>query len=290
MSDSRRALALQASHEALTLRRTLNVGLTDSISPYDIAEQLGIDVRFFDLSSLEGIYCRSESPLIVLSSQRPRTRQVFTCAHELGHHVFGHGTRFDQAVAEVHSSRRFDEREYLADCFAGMLLMPKTAIVHAFAVRRWSVTACTAVQVYTVASWFGVGYETLIQHLTWSLRLMSPEYAARLLKEPLKRVRTEVTGTTCDSDVVVVDRLWTGRSIDINVGGLVLLPYGTTSNGSCIQYSKSTSAGVLLEGKARGIGTVTNSETGWRCTARVSRPGYVGLAVYRYLEDPDDEQ
>ena len=37
---------------------------------------------------------------------------------------------------------RFDPKEFMADCFAGALLMPKLAVSKAFAVRGWRMEEC----------------------------------------------------------------------------------------------------------------------------------------------------
>jgi len=95
LTGFRKKLAADAVSRALSLRKKLGVSFEESVSPIDAAEQLSIDVRFVDLPSMEGIYVADNEPKIVLSSLRPSGRRSFTCAHELGHHMFGHGDRFD---------------------------------------------------------------------------------------------------------------------------------------------------------------------------------------------------
>ena len=51
---------------------------------------------------------------IFISSLRPTGRQHFTCAHELGHHIFNHGMKIDELVSKKESS--YNDDEFLVDC------------------------------------------------------------------------------------------------------------------------------------------------------------------------------
>src|SRR5689334_4666539 len=68
---------------------------------YDIIKREGLDLQFMDVPSLEGMYlAEPESERICICAQRPWGRQRFTAAHELGHHLYGHGTQVDQAIEQ----------------------------------------------------------------------------------------------------------------------------------------------------------------------------------------------
>src|SRR4051812_34930300 len=177
---NRRLLASTAITKALQLRKKLNISLEDSLSAIDAAENLGIDVRFVDLPSLEGIYIGGHSPQILLSSLRPQGRRNFTCAHEIGHHVLGHGEQFDELTDERNSLRMNDPKEFSADCFAAFFLMPKSTVEHAIRRRGFKYETLTAVNVYCLSSWLGVGYSTLVNHLEYGLQLIDPQRAKEL--------------------------------------------------------------------------------------------------------------
>jgi Zn-dependent peptidase ImmA (M78 family) len=135
--ERRRSLVMDAADAALRVRQSAGLGMWTPMCVYDVAEKLGIEVRFVDISSMEGMYCKIATPLILVSSLRPSGRQAFTCAHELGHHIYKHGTRIDELVDRPTAKSRFDPEEFLADCFAGLLLMPKSAVSRAFAICGW---------------------------------------------------------------------------------------------------------------------------------------------------------
>ena len=95
---------------------------SDQIGPvcvFDLAEKLGVTVRFTDIN-MEGMYDRLPKPRIHLSSLRPPPRRVFTCAHELGHHEFGHGSTIDEMKEESESAWRESPNELLVNSFSGI--------------------------------------------------------------------------------------------------------------------------------------------------------------------------
>ena len=61
-------MAKGAFAAALRTRRDAGYGLDEAICVFDLAEQLGIEVRFTDIPSMEGmLYCNPEPVIIVTS-------------------------------------------------------------------------------------------------------------------------------------------------------------------------------------------------------------------------------
>lgn len=176
-----KVLARNAAARALQLRSSLGYRPWQSLCIYDFSDRLGIEVRFLDVPSMEGMYCLAGSPHIIISSLRPPGRQAFTCAHEVGHHVFNHGEQFDELIDDRSSDRSQSRDEFLADCFAGNLLMPKTAVMRGFALREADPATCAPTIFYIVATWLGVGYAALIHHMKWTLEVLSEQRCRDLL-------------------------------------------------------------------------------------------------------------
>ena len=260
--ERRRSLVMGAADAALRVRQSMGLGIWIPICIYDVAEELGLEVRFVDISSMEGMYCKTATPLILVSSLRPSGRQAFTCAHELGHHIYKHGTRIDELVDQSTAKSRFDPEEFLADCFAGFLLMPKSAISRAFATRGWDVRSCTPLQLYAIAGAFGVGYTTLIRHLSTTLNLLPRSRVSELVRVSPKQIRSVLLGRETREDLVLVDTQWVGRAIDIQVGDLVQLPADVVSEGLCISLSEQGKEGLLFRGAAPGVGRFHQPSTG----------------------------
>lgn len=275
--------ARSAVTAALRLRSRHGHAPEQPICPIDLALAEGVDVRFECIKSLEGMYT-PDGPLIILGSLRPRGRRSYTCAHELGHHVFGHGLRIDELLAdesvEVSTS---DDAEFIADRFAAALLMPKLAVLHAFSVRSWNIATATAEQIYSVAGLLGVGYTTLIGYIEGTLRMLSASAARELRKTSPKTIRSRVLGEDAAAGLIVVDEFWSGRIVDAEVGDAIVVPSGVTFDGSALEPVN----GELLRAKAPG--TARLHHAGWSVTVRISRAAYTGLAVYRHLEEADDD-
>jgi hypothetical protein len=238
----------------------------------------------------------------VLASERPSGRQNFTCAHEIGHHEFGHGAHLDEYIEDA--SKQFPDRqtlrrqdipeEFLADRFAGFLLMPKSAVDRAFARRGCHPATADPVKIFVVACYLGVGYRTLVEHLCFSLQSITGSKAEELRAwaTRLPKVRTAIAGDIA-RHVVVVDGVWEGRSVDLSVEDVIHVPRGWRFEGVGLESAGPAPSGAwrdgsLVRAKRQSTGLLTSPE-GQQLIVRISRRGFVGLARFRYLDNPDDD-
>jgi Zn-dependent peptidase ImmA (M78 family) len=288
-------LARQALRAAVRCRMQLDVPPAEALCVYDAAEKLGIEVRFVDIPSMEGMYVRSSGsnlqPIVLVSALRPAGRQASTAGHEIGHHVFGHGTRIDEYIADADEREGsiLDSEEMLANMFAGFFLMPKPAVERGFAARVCVPTSATPRNVLAVAGWLGVGYGTLIHHMRSSLGMLSFTQAKRLLSIQPKRIRQEILGTNTTSDCFLVDHAWTGRPLDLQLGDVALVPAGVEIEGSCLSLERTTSEGLqVVEAVTTGLGRLFDYT--WATFVRVRPRGFVGRSIFRHLESVEDEQ
>lgn len=286
---SRQRLVRRALGEALRLRRAASMGWASAVCVEDLAERLGLEVRFVDIGSLEGAYVKHRpGPLILISSLRPAGRRAYTAGHELGHHVFGHGSRWDVSVEGTTSPNtpaRSDE--FLADVFSGLLLMPPSAVRRAFAIRNLDVDSAGPEDLLRIASWFGVGYSTLVHHLRSGLRILPESRARGLLRTRPKDLRVSMLGSDPGGEMVVVDEQWVDRPVDMQVGDTAQMPPGVRFEGPNALVTHEDHLVVRLCGTAPGVGRVENPTSGWAAFVRVSRKRYVGRSLFRHLEDPD---
>lgn len=288
MTPERRRLALRASSMALRIRQEHGAAPDQPCCVYDLAEKMGVEVRFAELPSAEGIYSPGK-PVAIVSSLRPPGRQAFTCAHELGHHAYGHGEQFDELIEERGKRRRYDPKEFEADCFASALLMPKTAILKGLALRGWSPKTISSGQMYSLASWLGVGYVTLIGNMQWGMNLLERNQAAALEKLKGPQIRKSIIGCECKEHLIVVDEAWSGRPIDAQAGDILLLPSAAVIEGDMVEPIKSDQKLLLARAVRPGIGRVLIRDTAWAQYVRVSRKQFTGLARFRHLEEVEDE-
>ena len=284
----RRKLAWQALNKALRVRQQHGVDVTDAVDIFDFVAGLDIEVRFVDMPSLEAMYVKAERSKILVSSHRPPGRRVFNCAHELGHHVFNHGTKIDEYLESGQQQQeRTDPEETIANRFASYFLMPKTLVAHAFNCRGWSPATSSPLHFYTVAGWLGVGYSTLIYQMRDSLRLLGRPKAAALLKRSPKELRAQLLGQSEQRHLTIVDLHWKDRAIDTHVEDLILVPPGTNFEGDCVQRVPYHGEGTLYRAVTPGIGRFVHPRSGWASYTRIAKQDYIGRSIYRYLPDPE---
>jgi len=295
--ENTKMLAREAMLASIKTRDDRGLDQVSPVDVYALCQSMGIKVRFVDIGSMEGVYGRGEAgTVILLSSLRPLPRRVFTCAHELGHHTFGHGSKVDELLEEALGSsestrKAFDANEFLAQSFAGFLLMPTLGVRNAFAGRGWEARTASPIQMYTVACQFGVGYETLIGHLRHSLNTLSAERAAALKQVGPKNIRAEILGEAVADPLIVADERWALGTLDAEVGTLLLLPDRATAENERIVAPQANlpTGGRLYRAVRPGVVRVTQQGTTWAVFVRVSNRQFVGFAEYRHLERADDD-
>jgi Zn-dependent peptidase ImmA (M78 family) len=288
LKSQKQVLAEEAKQKAIDARMDANLDLKSPICIYALCDRLGVRVRFVDIS-MEGLYLQDTKPQILISALRPIARRTFTCGHELGHHMFGHGSTIDALIEDSEREQVFRPEEFLADSFAGFLLMPIIGIRKAFASRGWNAELATPEQFFTVACCFGVGYETLITHMAYSLKMITPSRASILLKTKPKAIREKVLGRPTSHPLIIADMQWMMPTIDAEVGNELLLPPGAKSANQTIVLQGEHPQGSLFTAKRPGIVRVHCPGTAWAVFVRVSPYQFAGLSQYRHFEEVEDE-
>jgi Zn-dependent peptidase ImmA (M78 family) len=280
----RKALNLQAIQAASDLRDQLDFDQFGPVDSYHAAELLGIKVVFLD-SSMEGFYFRQTPARILLSSLRPVARRAFTCAHEVGHHIFGHGSTIDQ-LQEDDRADSGKPNEVLANAFAAFFLMPSVGLRGAFSRRGWTCEAATPIQMYTIACQFGVGYVTLLNHLSYTLGELSAARRKELGRWTPQRIRQELLEEEYDA-LTLVDEHNEAVSFDLEKEAAILLPIGTEVSGDALQFVRSLEDFALYQAVKRGRSKVSGVQIPFE--VRVMPKEYVGAAANRFVEDPDED-
>lgn len=286
--------AAQALEMAAHVRRSAGITGIVPLCIYDLVEKSfgdEIDLRFQPLKSLEGMYSRQRdgTGVIIISSDRPSGRRRYTCAHELGHHLFKHQVSIDELVEE-RRDEHLNGREFLVDLFAGYLLMPKLAILLAARERDINPAHPSADDIYRLSCYFGVGYTTFLTHASRNLRILPREAVERLRRTTPKSIRTKILGRAMPRELLIVDSAWGPfRPVDVVVGDHLILPRGAAVEGDLLTRLDTIPSGDLYQAAKPGIGRA-ELDTSWSAFVRVERARYRGMGRFRNLEECDDEE
>ncbi|WP_419943486.1 ImmA/IrrE family metallo-endopeptidase [Candidatus Palauibacter sp.] len=281
---SRRALATEAMRGAIATRAKAKLDQHSPICIYELCEKLRVTVRFNSIN-MEGMYQHGVPPRIHLSALRPLPRRAYNCAHELGHHIFGHGSSIDELSENAKQHPWEDSKEFVADAFAGFTLMPIVGLRRAFATRGWAPATATAAQMFTIACHFGVGYGTLLTHLSAGVNMISLSRTAALKRVTPKALRRDILGVSAPEPLIVADRHRVGPTLDAEVEMLLCLPPGTETTGNCLAYERDLTSGRLFRTVRPGIVQASTASGSWVTFVRIAPEAYVGLARYRHLEE-----
>lgn len=268
--------------KATSVRIRLGIEQHLPVCIYDVCDKLGVTVRFID-NNMEGMYEKSSLPKIYLSSKRPLARRAYNCAHELGHHEFGDGSSIDQLKEDADRPSWEDPKEFMADSFAAHLLMPTIGLRGAFNSRGLNFQTATPEQIYVIACDFGVGYTTLITHLSVGLQLLNQTRAADLKKVSLNQIKAKLLGQETSSPLIVAGARRLNPRIDAEVGTLILLPKDAFVDADKLNPVGQFKNASLFEVIKPGIAQIRTPQ--WSAFARIARKEYMGMARYRHLEE-----
>lgn len=283
-----KALVMKGMQASITARTRAGADLKSPICIYALCEAHGVTVRFNDIS-MEGMYDRLPKPRIHLSALRPLARRAFTCAHELGHHVFGHGSTIDELRDDHANNAERPPNEILADSFGAFALMPTLGLREAFARRGLDPNRARAVDMYAIACNFGVGQATLVNHLAYAVDMINPVQRAVLGRMTPKMIRTELLGEATPEPLIVADQHWNSSTLDMEQGALALLPATVVVDTAMLMPERDLPSGRLFRAMQPGITRVVVPGTSWATYVRIARQKYVGLAKYRHLEELLDD-
>jgi len=108
------------------------------VDPVKMAEAMDITVDFAKLKAgISGaIVVQSGEATILIDESENYGRQMFTCAHEVGHYMERKANGDHEFSFVEERSQKYDLHEFYADEFAGNLLMPETEFRKAWAACR----------------------------------------------------------------------------------------------------------------------------------------------------------
>lgn len=282
---TRQDIARIALRSSIETRMKAKTALDEPICIYDFVEKLGIEARFVGGKSFTGISAKGFD-VVFVPAERPAGRRAFSCAHELAHWWFGHGTRvealnFDREDCDI-------PEEILANHYAAFLLMPNRALTAAFKRRGIHPQKASPIEIYAIACQFGVGYATLVTHLRWSQNLIDHERMLELQKNTPQEIRRQILGVDASGHLVFTDSHWTKVAIDLEQGDMAIVPRSVRINGKSARIVGTCAYGEIVQAICPGIAqSLGDSE--WAQMIRVSRKTFVGRGTFRHLEEENGD-
>jgi hypothetical protein len=275
----------QAAKTALEYRVRNGIPLDAPCDVYELIIRQGVELRFMEVKSLEGFYLSDGTAgQINVCACRPAGLQRFTAAHELGHHVFKHGSTFDPQLDYAERFASVSAEERLAELFARYLLMPRRAVHRGFADIGADVKDPQPSDIYRVASWLGVGYTTLSHQMRWSLELLNQTQLEILLgvkPQAIKQLLAPSVAKFGRSELWPAHPSWNGSHIHAEIGD-VITGIGEDATGIVTAVDQTCR-------QASGVGRcVVPLVGGGQVNVSVCRKEFIGFYEYRYLPEPED--
>ena len=158
------------------------------VNPFLLLKREGISFALRPFDKLEGVYfpasSSSDIALVGINLNRPITRQRFTAAHELCHHL----RDADKEIACPLS--RKDAIEQFADKFAAGLLMPMSELRCQVEQRKKDgyISFDSALE---IADYFGVSFDACVRRIAYRLHAIDGDVEANTLSKRIRKYAPE---------------------------------------------------------------------------------------------------
>ncbi|ABI69298.1 ImmA/IrrE family metallo-endopeptidase [Syntrophomonas wolfei] len=165
------AIREEAEFQASQVRGQYRLGYRDIGDIFRFMEQaMGyLLIRYpFGEKAMEGFAALYQGERLVLTnSSKILSRERFTAAHEIGHHIFDFQDSGSELIADELTGlfNKKNLAEYRADCFAAALLMPREGVNDALYELGLNQGTLTYTDVVRLQLLFGVSYRAMVRRL-----------------------------------------------------------------------------------------------------------------------------
>lgn len=156
------------------------------VNPFEMIRKLGIVFSFKPFEKYDGIYVPAEDendiPVIGINLKRPITRQRYTAAHELCHHLKDSNKYF---VCLPNSQSNIEK---YAEKFAGELLMPLKYLKEK--AKEYENNGYVDFEdVVKIADYFGVSFQACVYRLAYRLHMIKGDTGPAELKKRIDKFK-----------------------------------------------------------------------------------------------------
>lgn len=155
------------------------------IDPFKMLISFGVIYQFRDFEDIEGIYIvpqdSDDIPIVGINFNRPITRQRFTAAHELCHHL---KDRSLNSICPIGNHKNPIEK--FADKFASALLMPKNELKRITSKYEADGYLKFEDSIF-ISDYFGVSFESCVFTIAYGLNKIAGEIEPRKLRNRIRK-------------------------------------------------------------------------------------------------------
>lgn len=150
------------------------------VNPFKILRDMGVAFSFRNFRNYEGVYIPPDGdddvPVVGINADRLITRQRFTAAHELCHHIKDAGSGYICALGSENEIERY------AEAFAAALLMPRS--LFSAQVAQYQINGSVSFEdALRIADYFGVSFAACINRLAFDFHVIEGDISSGALRQ-----------------------------------------------------------------------------------------------------------
>lgn len=159
------------------------------IDPFEMLKKFGIIYQFKDFKELEGIYLPPEDDtdiaVVGINNRRPVTRQRFTAAHEICHHI---KDRISKALCPIGNKSM---AEKFADVFASAVLMPLKELIEQ--TEQFEKDGYVSFEdIVFISDYFAVSFESCVFRIAYMLNKIEGDITPKVLKSKIRKIKPDI--------------------------------------------------------------------------------------------------
>ena len=151
------------------------------INPFEMLSKEGILFSVRNFKKLEGVYIPSsgpqDDPIVGINGNRPITRQRYTAAHELCHHLHDSERKI---ICPIGDRTRIED---FANSFAAALLMPLAELKCQVSRRKDRYGNVSFDDILEIADYFGVSFEACAFGVAYRIHAIDGDIEAKALRK-----------------------------------------------------------------------------------------------------------
>lgn len=157
------------------------------ISPFEMLNNERVTFVLRNFEKLEGVYVPADGeddiPIVAINAKRPITRQRFTAAHELCHHIKDSNRRIACAIGARDASEKF------ADAFASALLMPIEELKKQVSKYKDNDGNVSFESILYIADYFGVSFESCLYRIAYKIHAVEGDTSPDSLRKRIRKFK-----------------------------------------------------------------------------------------------------